>query len=265
MTVVNTHLRHSSAWLARPEVRSAPLDLLFCFPYAGGGTEIFRGWGGRLKPSIEPVLIQFPGRGARLRDPYIKDLEALAKELAEALLPALDRPFAFFGHSMGALIAFAVTRRLEQRGISPKRLFLSCCPAPHLMPERRNVASMSEVELAAYLHALGGTPLAVFNHPELLDIVLPTVRADLEMLDTYDFQSGPLLQCPLSLCYGLEDRSVPPSLVEPWSAHTASSSSLRGFAGNHYFVNTPPPSLFDWIATDLEASTPAQPMGTLCR
>jgi medium-chain acyl-[acyl-carrier-protein] hydrolase len=255
---VNTRLRHSSVWLARPELRPEPRDLLFCFPYAGGGTEIFRGWGTRLKPSIEPVLIQLPGRGARLREPCIKDMEALAKELAGALYPALDRPFAFFGHSMGALIAFAVTRRLERRGILPKRLFLSCCPAPQLMRERPNAASMSDSELITYLHALGGTPLEVFDHPELLDIVLPTVRADLEMIDSYELEPGPSLRCPLSLCYGLDDASTPPEIIEPWSVHTAGGSTLRGFAGTHYFINTPPPSLFDWIVTDLEASEPQQ-------
>src|SRR5262245_53644991 len=144
---------------------------LFCFPYAGGGASVYRGWAGCLPGSVDVCPVQLPGREARFREPPFARIGPLVEALAASIRPWLDRPFAFFGHSMGALIAFELSRRLQhEHGLQPVRLFVSGCAAPQVQTEREAIHALPADQFRQELRRLNGTPAAVLEDDELMEL-----------------------------------------------------------------------------------------------
>jgi medium-chain acyl-[acyl-carrier-protein] hydrolase len=226
---------------------------LFCFPYAGAGALIFHKWSDALRRDIEVCPIQLPGRGTRLTEPPFTKLPGLVEALARVLVPLLDKPFAFFGHSLGALIGFELARQIRrQHGLHPVRLFVSAGRAPQIPHRAPPIHTLPDNEFLAELRRLNGTPRELLDHEELMEVMLPIVRADFALYETYLYSAEPPLTCPISAFGGLQDRKVSASDLEAWRSQTSASFSLRMFPGDHFFLKEP--LLLQALSQELQSS-----------
>ena len=213
---------------------------LFCFPYAGAGALIFRTWSDSLPADVEVCPVQLPGRGSRMTERPFTQLSPLVEALAQALAPLLDRPFAFFGHSLGALVSFELARRIRrQHGVHPARLFVSAARAPQIPHRGPSIHTLPDKEFLMELRRLSGTPSELLDHEELMEIMLPILRADFALYETYLYSIEPPLNCPISAFGGLQDSKVSDSDLEAWRAQTSVSFSLQMFPGDHFFLKQP--------------------------
>ena len=211
---------------------------LFCFPYAGGSAASFRGWQDNFRASIQVSAVQPPGRGERLSEPAFKHLPDMIQSLGPALSPYFDKPFAFFGHSMGALILLELTRWLRRtHGLMPVHLFISGRRAPQLPNDEPPSHDLPEPEFIERLRQLNGTPQEVLDHPELMQLMVPLLRADFSVCETYQHESEPPFDIPITVFGGLADVEVSRDKLEPWRAHTTASFSLHTLPGDHFFIH----------------------------
>jgi medium-chain acyl-[acyl-carrier-protein] hydrolase len=226
---------------------------LFCFPYAGGSTLIYRDWPRGLPDDVELCAVQLPGRGNRLREPAFTRLLPLAETLAAELLPFLDRPFAFFGHSMGATIGFELARRLRSaRAAGPAHLLVSGRQPPQAPYADRGTYRLPDAELIAELRQLNGTPSEVLEHPEMMQLLLPLLRADFELIQTYAYEPESPLSCPISAFGGLRDPEADRAALRQWAEQTTAEFSLDMFPGDHFFLHTCLPQLLQAISRCLQ-------------
>ncbi len=212
---------------------------LFCFPYAGAGASIFCPWMAQLAPDIEVISVQLPGRENRLSEPPFTDISSLMETLSYHLLPYCDRPFALFGHSVGALVAFEFARYLRRHDYpQPVHLFVSGREAPHLGPSSSPIHQLPDSEFIEELRRYNGMPDTLLQNPELMELFLPILRADLALNETYHYDSEPPLDYPISAFGGLEDSEANPEEISPWSQETCHSFSLKIFPGDHFFIKS---------------------------
>lgn len=240
-------------WVKFPPSSSKARLLLFCFPFAGGSARIFETWQNAFPETIAVCPIQYPGRGNRLREQPFMQMEPLVAAVAAGLIPFLDRPFAFFGHSMGAMISFELARYLRKEDNPlPAHLFLSGCRALQF-PDRSAIPyDLPEPEFIEELRSLNGTPPEVLEHPELMQLLLPTLRADFSVVQTYSYVSGPPLPCAISIYGGVADPLLPREDLEGWREQTTGMFSLRMFPGDHFFLLTASQILLDTLNQELE-------------
>ncbi|MFL5654926.1 MAG: thioesterase II family protein [Ktedonobacteraceae bacterium] len=225
---------------------------LFCFPYAGGGASIFRTWSEILPPQIEVCPVQLPGRESRLLEAPFSHLFSLIEPLTQALLPYLDMPCAFFGHSMGALISFELVRYLRrQHGLSPVHLLVSARRAPQLIAPDPPIHHLPEPQFVEELRRLKGTPEEVLQTTELLQLLIPFLRADFALCETYLYTPGEALTCPVSVFGGLQDEEVSRDMLTAWREQTRGSFKLRLFVGDHFFLHAARASLLQALLQDL--------------
>ncbi|MDP9864552.1 MULTISPECIES: thioesterase II family protein [Streptosporangium] len=240
---------------ARP-LPHAPLRL-FCLPYAGAGAGVFHPWPAALAPDVEVVGVQLPGRENRIVEPPEIDLAELADAVADAVT-ADSRPYALYGHSLGARLAFEVTRRLDRADAPlPVRLYVGAARAPHLHASADTFDGLSRVsddELVTRVVAGGGVPEAVAAEPELLELLLPTLRADFAWLDDYVYQPGPALPVPITAFAGTLDRAVSMEQVAAWEQHTAAGFALHRLDGGHFFLQDRLADLTTLLSADLRAA-----------
>ncbi|MEL6453129.1 MAG: alpha/beta fold hydrolase [Cyanobacteria bacterium J06623_5] len=227
-------------WLVRPLPQPQARLRLFCFAFAGGSAWIFRPWAAQLAQLLsEPIdicAIELPGRGKRLAEPPITSLADLIPTLGAQLLPLLDRPFAFFGHSMGALIAFELCHWLRQTvQLIPAHLWVSAARAPQLAIEPPLMHRLSKADFIDRLQHYQGTPISVLNNAELMDLMLPVLRADFTLLETYQYQPKGLLDCPITGLWGQQDNIVSQAEVAAWRVHTL-QFDLSAISGDHFFM-----------------------------
>jgi surfactin synthase thioesterase subunit len=185
---------------------------------------------------VEVLAIQLPGREARLAEPHLTDYGQAVAQLFAAIRPLLDRPYTLFGHSMGALLAYGIAMAAPRGGaLAPDRLIVSGCPGPGSAPRKPGRAKWSEAELIEDLREMGGTPEEVLDNSGLLELILPTLRADYAIYESFRRPTGPELECPLSVLGG-EDDSVSVADLERWADTTRADSSVRLFPGGHFFL-----------------------------
>jgi medium-chain acyl-[acyl-carrier-protein] hydrolase len=246
-----------TAWLGRFKPNPQARLRLFCFPYAGGGTLAFRGWAEQLPVWVEVCPVQLPGREHRTRERPLQSIPAIVEAAAESLLPHFDKPFAFFGHSMGALIGFDLARLLRERhGIAPVRLFVSGCPAPHLKRKRPPSYDLPELEFVNKLRALNGTPRELLDNPDLMCVLLPLLRADFEASETYSYIASAPLECPISAFGGTDDPEAERRDIREWCEHTTDAFSLKMFPGDHFFLHSAQALLLNALAEQLQQIMP---------
>ncbi len=228
---------------------------LFCFPYAGGGASVFRAWQGALPPEIEVCPVQPPGRENRLSEERFRRAAPLIRAVSQAVAPLLDLPFAFFGHSLGAVVAYetAIAVR-EALAKSPALLIASGRRAPQI-PEDDPTYNLSGSEFRAKLENLEGTPKQVLEHPELMELMEPLLRADFEINDTYEPSRKEPLECPVTAFGGLEDGEVEREHLEEWRAVTRGRFRVRMFPGGHFFLNEQRHSVTSVLAQELMQTT----------
>lgn len=214
---------------------------LFCFPYAGGGVQIFHRWHDAFRPGsgVQLYPVQYPGRGTRLRERPYTDCRALVEALARAIVPLTEKPFAFFGHSMGAVIAFELARVLRaSHGREPAHMFLGGRRAPQIPPRERPTYDLPEPEFVEELRRLNGTPPQALEHPELMEMLIPIIRADFQVAETYRCAEGPRLGCPFSIFGGAGDEDVMREDLEAWCEQTSGPCSVTMFDGGHFFLQS---------------------------
>lgn len=226
-----------SPWFLGSAPRGGRRFRLFCLPFAGGNASFYAPWQAIIDPVIEVVPVQLPGHGGRIREAPVQTMDEMAQGLADAMALRLDLPYAVFGHSMGALLAFETLRRLRARGaLMPVVLVVSARRAPHLPPSRPPLHVLSDAELVGELRALNGTPDVVLGDRELLDLLLPVIRADLKAVETYRFREAPAFDFPIHACGGARD-GIDEEELRAWSRHSTSGFSLRMHVGDHFYLN----------------------------
>lgn len=241
----------SSKWLLRKPIPN-PSMRLFCLPYAGGGASAYRSWQEALPAGIEVCGVQLPGREGRVGEAPATTIAGLVPALADALREWLDRPFALFGHSMGALIAFELARHLQMSGGPvPAVLFASAHHAPHLPRGGAPLATLPDQALMEQVRAMGGTTQELLDNRELLELILPALRADFSICESYAYQDGPKLALPIEVFGGLADRTVTHGELTRWSAHTEARFGIRMLPGNHFFIHAARPLLLRYVAEGL--------------
>jgi medium-chain acyl-[acyl-carrier-protein] hydrolase len=225
---------------------------LYCFPYAGGGPWIFRSWGSFLPPDVEVRGVQLPGRGSQLRTAPHTDFVPLLQEIAERFAGEASGRFVFFGHSLGALVAFELARELRRRGLrQPVHLFVSGLGAPQLSPAPVLDPELPDAEFVAGLRELKGTPEEVLDNEELMQLVLPALKADFRICASYRYLHDRPLDCPISSFGGLQDPAATREQVEAWSAQTVGGFSVTMFDGDHFYLDRARMSLLQTMALRL--------------
>jgi surfactin synthase thioesterase subunit len=224
---------------------------LLCLPYSGGSAMIYARWR-RLLPSwIDVCPVEWPGRGARMDEPPMTDPRALASQLARELGAQLDAPYALFGHSLGAVIAFELAHSLLDRGApAPAILFASGAEAPAVRDGSKWRQPLSDEALLRELRNLQGTPEEVLANAELMRSALPVLRADFLMCGAYVYRPRQPLPCPVHVFGGIDDETSREAL-QAWRQETSASFTLHMLPGHHFFIHTQQAELIDLIGTAL--------------
>ncbi len=240
-------------WVLRPKLRPDARWRLFCLPYAGGGASVFHHWPASLPSSIEVCSVQLPGRENRFGEAPYRDSSTLARDLRATVLPFLERPFAVFGHSMGALVAFEFVRQLTAAGgPTPTVLFVSASRPPHHHNRRPPMRGASDEALLDEVRHLGGTPQSVLMSRELMALALPTLRADFAVHETH--RSEAILDVPITAFCGDGDREVSVEDMRAWAERTEAPFKLHVLAGDHFFLRERPDRLLAHVIEELEGS-----------
>ena len=213
---------------------------LFLFPYAGGGPASFWKWSGGFPNLIEIWIAHYPGRGSRYNEAPAKKMSGLVEEISRAIPPFLDKPFAFFGHSLGGLVAFELTHFFRQKGMpQPIILFISACDALQLPDPHPAFQRLPDPEFVKALQELNGIPEEFANQPEFLETLLPTLRADFEVAESYQYDpSKQPLGCPIIAFGGSDDLHISREQMEGWASHTNSRFESIYFPGDHFYLNS---------------------------
>ena len=219
-----------------------PAYQLFCFPFAGGSASIFHGWGDLLAPAIAVWTALPRGRGMRFMERPESSIDAMIEDYLPELRRHIDSdlPFAFYGHSLGGLLAFALTLRLEQEGLpAPKRLFIGACPPPSLGLLHPAIHHLPDTDFVNAIQLrYAGIPAAVLQEPELLELLLPSLRGDYAAHETFNRNELRRVSCPLTIFAGLNDSEYSVDHMSSWSLHTAATCRINPVPGDHFFLTT---------------------------
>ncbi|MFI7098967.1 thioesterase II family protein [Streptomyces sp. NPDC050161] len=241
----------ASPWIRRFRPSPESRVRLVCFPHAGGSASSYLSLSRQLPAEIEAWALQYPGRQERRAEQPFTGLPELADAVFDVLRPQLAEPYAFFGHSMGSVVAFEVARRFERAGLaSPVQLFASARRPPS-SPQRTTIRLRDDDGLVAEMERLGGTAPGVLDDEELRAMVLPVVRADYHALETYTCDQGAVVHCPLTALSGDADPSLAVTEVEGWREHTTGAFGVSVYSGGHFYLDGNVPAVTREIATTL--------------
>jgi len=247
-----------SPWFSGPPDARARMRLL-CFPYAAGTASLFYSWQAHFPADIQICPVELPARAGRINDPMPASVAGLVDQFLEEAPPYFDRPFSLFGHSLGALIAFELARVMKDRRMpSPVRLFASACQAPQVFRSERPIHHLPDPEFIEALREIDGTPDEVLAHQELLGVLLPMLRADFRLADTYKYIPGGQLTCAITAVGGSEDESISRGDLVAWHSQTTGPFNLWMVRGTHFFLRFQGSKLAKMIATLLSEQQSAQ-------
>ena len=242
------------SWLATRSLDPRAEVRLFCFPYAGGGASLFRPWAGGLPAGIDICPVELPGRGWRMLEPAFDRIDCLVEAAYVGLREFFNGRFAFFGHSLGALVCFELTRLLQERHDPlPEHLFVSACRAPQLPNDDLPLTGGTDQQFIEALQGLKGTPPEVLANAELMELLLPTLRADFAACEQYVYHPREHIAVPITAFGGLEDTMVTGDHLEPWRELTTAAFALTMVPGDHFFLLRSSPSLLESIQRTLRA------------
>ncbi|HEX8921091.1 MAG TPA: thioesterase II family protein [Pyrinomonadaceae bacterium] len=225
---------------------------LFCFPYAGAGAMIYRPWADILSPLVEVYSVNLPGRGTRMSEPPLTRLAEVVHRIADEIQFYLTKPFSFFGHSMGAITSFELTHYLRSMNAPlPCHLFISGRSAPQLRETYPNTYKLPDREFIEELRRLNGTPHQLLENPELMQLMLPALRADFSVCQTYEHTPKQPLTCPLTAFGGLQDTHISREQIEGWREQTTGAFVARMLPGDHFFLHSSQNILLRLIAQEL--------------
>ncbi|HEY6879316.1 MAG TPA: alpha/beta fold hydrolase [Polyangiales bacterium] len=230
---------------------------LFCFPYAGGSTAAFRTWPAQLSEDVEVVGIELPGRNFRRSERPPRDAQTAAAGFCDAVASELSVPFALYGHSVGALLAYEVAHTLRTRGLPmPLALFVSGRKPPHDLKTGRRYGSLPDSTLLATVAELGGVPDLVLREPELRQMMTPVLRADLAIAEQYPYAERSPLDQPLFVYAAESDPLLDINQISEWSYHSAAQCKVRRYRGGHFFIQDTGSSFLKDLAVDLRSLSP---------
>lgn len=228
---------------------------LFCFPSSGGAAQSFRNWQRHFGDAVEVCPVQLPGRWTRRHEPLLRSMAELVAAAGTALLPLFDRPFGFFGHSVGAIAGFELTRWLRRhRHPMPSQLLIAarCAPSePDLLPQLHQLPDRAFIDQMQARYE--GIPQAILDEPEMLALLLPILRADIEISETYQYRDEAPLDVPMHVYGGITDRAVTTEQLAAWQAHSTRTITHRMFPGGHFFVVEHEAELIGDIRAHLDA------------
>lgn len=251
-------MRPLDSWIVVPKPNCAAKVRLYCFPYAGGSAHVFHRWPDAI-PEAEVCMIQLPGRGSRLREACLTRVEEAVEGIASAI--RFDQPFAFFGHSMGALIGFELARSLRRKGLAqPSHLFVSGRSAPDWVSRKPPISGLPEAEFREALRKLNGTPEAVLHSQELMDLMAPTLRADFGICERYKYTPEEPLCCPISVFGGSEDHRCHLESLEQWRSHSRREFSVTIMPGNHFFLHSAEGRVIEIVAAAMRRMAAPVPL-----
>jgi medium-chain acyl-[acyl-carrier-protein] hydrolase len=231
-------VRSQNSWIHCPR-QNPHADLrLFCFPYAGGGASIFHTWPQYLPSNIEVCTIQLPGRENRFRESPFTAVSALVSDLCENIVPYLEKPFALFGHSMGAIVSFEFARELRRHHMPiPLFLYVSACHAPQLNASTNMIHTLPDQEFLTEVQSMNGMPSEQgIAYKELLQLMLPTLRADFTLVETYSYGPEEPLDCPITAFIGIDDNVTSQDQMIDWKYQTTRSFDIHALLGDHFYL-----------------------------
>lgn len=241
-----------NSWVTCPQPREDARLRLFCFPYAGGNASIYHTWANNLPANIEVCPIQLPGRGSRFQEPLFEQLQPFLPELAQALLPALSLPFVLFGHSMGTLICFELARYLRKHyNLYPAALVFSGHYAPQQVKPNPHFSLLPHKEFIEAVRDYNGTPATFFEDEELMEIVLPVLRADFAICEAYQYTDDIPLESPIIAYGGTHDPDASVTDLLAWRSQTQKKLLVRVFSGDHFYIETARELLLQSLVEDL--------------
>ncbi|MGW2572262.1 thioesterase II family protein [Streptomyces sp. NPDC001537] len=240
----------TGAWVRRFHPAPEAPHRMVCFPHGGGSASFYFPVARALAPDVDVLAIQYPGRQDRRHEPCVDSVHGLADALVEELRDWFDRPVSFFGHSLGASVAYEVARRFEQRGQVLHHLFVSGRRAPSIVRDER-VHLLDDEGLIEDITRLSGTDSRVLGDPHILRMVLPSIRADYRAAETYRPAPGPLLSCPLTALTGDDDPRVTLDEARAWAEHSAGPFDLKVFPGGHFYLNAQAPAVLSALRARL--------------
>lgn len=231
----------ASPWFIRrsPSNSSSPTLRLYCFTYAGGSAAVYLPWHRHLPDGVELCAVQLPGRGTRIREPLMRDFQQLLRDLLQVFSQESSVPLVFFGHSLGAIVAFELARLARLHHLpQPRHLIVSGCEAPQFRSTPKNLHLLDDNQLIAALTGYEGTPRELMENSELMALALPIVRADFSLVADYTYRTAPKLDMPVTVFEGLDDHEIDREHVHEWSRETTAACELQWFPGGHFFINS---------------------------
>ncbi|MEH2206890.1 MAG: alpha/beta fold hydrolase [Nostoc sp.] len=244
-----TNSQTNNPWFAWLDPRKDSLMRLFCFPCAGGTPSMFCNWSNQLPKHIEVVAVRLPGRDMRIKETPFSEWPLLLSAAEQALDPYLDKPFAFFGHSLGARLAYELTRRLQEKKKSlPRQLLIAGCRCPHIPSPKPYMYDLPEQEFHECLQKMSGTPPEVLADRRLMAMLEPTIRADMKLAEVWGGTVKELLNVPIAAFSGLQDDIDPPDKMVEWKRYTSVDFTFHTLSGNHFFIRSSEALLLDLIA-----------------
>ncbi|TAE61954.1 MAG: thioesterase [Nostocales cyanobacterium] len=246
-----------NSWITCPQPNPNAKIRLFCLPYAGGSAVIFHKWSKNLPQTIEVCPIEIPGRGRQITLPPHTKMKSLVAEIATKIIPFLDKPFAIFGHSMGAQVSFELARLLRSDyNLQPIHLFISGRKAPQINSTKRDIYNLPDQEFWQEVSKLNGTPNEVIENAEMIELFLPILRADFTALETHIHTNQQPFNFPISVFGGLQDTGITQHQLEAWKEHTTSDFSVQMLEGNHFFLRESEKNLLHQITHKLRKHSP---------
>ncbi|MGK4006555.1 alpha/beta fold hydrolase [Sorangium sp. So ce1036] len=241
-------------WIYRPAPRASARLRLFCFPYAGSGPALFRRWVDAIPEDVDIMAVRLPGRDSRIKEPAYREWPALLAAIEDSLRDMLTGHFAFFGHSMGAAVAYELARQLSAKGRPlPAHLLLAGCRAPHVPRYIPAIHHLPDEEFYEGLRDISGTPPEVLADKKFMALLAPTLRADIRLAETWSGTASEPLAVPITVFAGADDAIAPPDRMPEWAHYTRRQFAAHVLPGEHFFLHTAEDALLRHIRSTLES------------
>jgi len=254
----------NTPWISCYEARENAKIRLICIPHGGGGSHVYKEWAEKLPDFIEVYALNFPGRGSRREENAICNMFELRDKIANVISQISDKPYVMFGHSVGALVAYEVAKEIEKQGIMPPlRLILSAHKAPEDSKEDEPMYTLSDEDLMSKILELGLLPQNVLENKELLDFILPPLRADFEISETYEYEKSDALNIPITATFGKTDPLLNEQDIQKWEKYTNSEYKIKEYDGDHFYTVSKQDILFNDIVKELKQDLKALPLSIM--